>query len=89
MFRSFKFLEQRGDVVVTLSRSKAHRSRRNLERTGGLRLPRMSQAQTQKTIHNNFERLAAAPNFLIEKDRDVIVNGECCSHTMMLGWKAS
>lgn len=82
--RPFEFFEQRGDIVVTLSRSEAHCPRRNLERTGGLRLPRMSQAQTEQAIHNYFERLAAAPNFLIEKDGDVIVNGECRSHIMML-----
>jgi hypothetical protein len=89
MLRPFKFLEHGSDVVVIAARWQPQRARLHLKPSSWLRLSRMSQAETEQMVHNYLEWFAAAPNLLIEKDSDVIVNGERRSHIVMLDWKAS
>lgn len=89
MLRPFQFFEHGSDVVVAAARWQPQRARLDLEPSSWLPLARMRQAQAEQAVHNRFERLAAAPDFPINKDRDVVVNGERRSHIMMLVRKAS
>lgn len=67
MLRPFKFFEHGSYVVAIAARWQPQRARLHLKPSSWLRLPRMSQAQTEQAVYNYFERLATAPNFLIEK----------------------
>jgi len=42
------------------------------------------QTKTQEVIHGSFQRIAGAAHLLAQKAGNVIVQGKCGPHTMML-----
>jgi len=89
MLRPFKFFEQRRDFVVIACGAQSQRARRNLERSSRLRLACMGQPKAEQVVDDRLERFAAATDLLFEEHRNVVVDGEGCSHIMMLVLKAS
>jgi hypothetical protein len=54
-----------------------------------LRIAAGSQAPAEQVVHCPLERIAGAPNLLLDKAGYIIVNGKSGSHIMMLYYKAS
>lgn len=83
------FLEKFGDTVVAEPWRQAHRNRRNHKRLSGLRIAAGGQAPAQQVVHRALERVAGAPHLFLHQAGNIVVDGKCGSHIMMLGDKAS
>jgi len=52
-------------------------------------LPSSHQALPKQTVHRPLERVPGLPNLLLNQLGQIVVNGESCSHIMMLDLKTS
>jgi hypothetical protein len=84
VLRSFQFFQHGGDIVIIAAFWKPEWARLYLKPQCWLRPTRLNQAETQKVIDHCLKRLTSASHLLFQEYRNVIVDGKCCSHIMML-----
>jgi hypothetical protein len=84
VLRSFQFFQHGGDVVIAAALWQAKWAGLHLKPTRWLRSARLNQAETEKVVDHDLEGLAAAAHFLLQEYCNVVVNGKCRSHFMML-----
>ena len=88
MIGAFGIVQQGGDVVVAAPGHRpAEVHRRNREGWRGPACSPLRERCTQVLIDQRLERQAAAPRFGLQPGGDVIVQGQCGSHTKMLSRK--
>lgn len=80
----FNLFEYFCNVVVVATRRQTKWARFHFESARRLRFSSLRQAKPEQVVHNNLEGLAAAPDLLVEKDRDILINGKCGAHITML-----
>lgn len=84
MLRSFQFFQHGGDVVIVAALWQTKWARLHLKPARWLRPTRLNQAETEKVVDHYLEGLAAAAYFLVQEHCNVVVDGKCCSHIIML-----
>lgn len=84
MAGAFQFFKQHFDVVVPLSGMQSHEKWLHFEWSsfGGVALS--CQPTTQQPVDCPLEGVASATYFLFDQHGNVVVDGECGSHIMML-----
>jgi hypothetical protein len=85
--RTFQKLDQLLDLIEALSRWNLQIPRFNFERLSGRLFGRQTEAQ--EMIDHLLEGISRAPLFFLEQFGDVVVEGKCGSHIMMLLHQAS
>lgn len=83
MQRSFQLLDKFTDPVVIDALPDAQRTRLYLE-LGHPRPAAEVQCHPQQIIHHDFERSAGSAGFSFHGRGDVVVQGQCSSHILML-----
>ena len=86
MLRSFQLFQHGGNVVIIATLWQTKWTRLHLKPARWLRPTRLNQAETEEVVDHCLEGLATAAHFLVQEHGNVVVNGECRSHFMML-WK--
>jgi hypothetical protein len=86
---TFQLLQERLDIVIVLPGS--HSGKQRLHDKGLRFSPSVATGQTkaQQPIDRSFERIPGALGLMFQEDGNVVVDGECGSHIMMLLLKAS
>ena len=84
MLRSFQFFQHGGDVVIVAALWQTKWARLHLKPARWLRPARLNQAETEKMVDHYLEGLATASYLLLQKHGNIVVNGKCRSHFMML-----
>ncbi len=74
------------NIVIALSGRQTHRSRGYYKSPGSLLLGG-HQSQSKKLIYRRFERDTRAPDFLLQKTGDIVIESKGGSHIMMLSNK--
>lgn len=89
MIRPFNCFEKVGNAVVAEPGREAHLAGRHYKSLSGLRIAAGGQAPAQQSVHGALERVAGAPDLLLDEAGNVVVNRESRSHIMMLQRKTS
>jgi len=89
MHRAFQRLNQVLDLLVARPQSRVHRDWRHYKSLPGLGIAFGGQAPAEQIVYGPLERVAGAPDLLLDKAGDVVVNRESSSHIMMLFSKTS
>ncbi len=89
MVRPFHFLKKLRDAIIVESRLEPHRKRRHFKRLNRLRLTGSIQTRTQKPVDRPLEGVARLTHLLLDQAGNIVIDGESCSHIMMLDMKAS
>ena len=84
MLKPVKLFQNAGNVVVVAARWRPEGTRLHLEPASRLWLPQLGQSKAKQVVHDDLEGLATAAHFLFEEHSDVVVDGKCCSHIMMI-----
>ena len=89
MQRSFQCFDQLLDVLIFGSQARVQRDGRHHEPLLLFGLSRRGEAEAQEMVDGSFERIAGAFGFVLNQARNIVIEGECGSHIMMLRRKAS
>jgi hypothetical protein len=84
MFRSFEFFEHGGDIIVIAPWGEPKWTRPYLESAPRLWPPLGCETQLEQFVHHGFVGPAAAPHLGIHERGNIVVDGQCRSHIMML-----
>jgi len=89
VLRSFQLFQHGGNVVIIATLWQTKWTRLHLKPAHWLRPARLNQAETEKVVDYHLKGLATASYLLLQKHGNVIVDGKCRSHIMMLSMLAS
>lgn len=81
---AFDVFEQQFDFVVIQAGPKSQRFRLNVKGRRGLQLALHTQTNPKRMVDGVFERSAGALHLGVELRLDIVINGQCRSHMMML-----
>ena len=84
MQRPFGELNELLDIVVAQAGAQAHGERLHLERGQFLLPDTRSEPHPKGLVNNLFEGLTGTANLGTQFGYHIIVEGQCCSHIMML-----
>lgn len=80
----FDVFQQQFDLVVIQASPNSQRFRSNFKGRRGLQLALHAETDPERTIDGVFEGSAGSLHLDIELRCDIIINGQCRSHTVML-----
>ena len=89
MVRSFHFFEKSGNAVVTQPLGKAHLARFHHKTLRLCRLMGGCNAKAQQAVDGPLEGVSRAPDLLLYEFGNIVVDGKCRSHILMLYEQAS
>lgn len=89
MYWPFQSVKEFLDILIARSQARAEGDRSNHEAFLLHRLSRGGEAKPQKVVDGALEGRARAPGLVLDQAGDIVVEGECSAHIMMLGGEAS
>ena len=89
MHRTFQRFNQVFNLLIARTQAGIHGDRCNDKWLFWLKAAASIQSAAQQPVDRPFEGVTRAPDFLLDKHGDVVVDGESGSHIMMLSLKAS
>lgn len=84
MKRPFDAFEQQFDLVVIQASPNSQRFRSNFKGRRGLQLALHAETDPERTVDRIFEGSAGPLHLGFELRRDIVINGKCRSHIVML-----